>query len=102
MSILNPCHNQVSCLLGNLKLHWPLGLLLHYDDSRKYLTTLRDVADADAKQTITAKLASIAKLNNAKSRVQFSSCYRMRMTQIFVNFRALLDRRSCPCSMAEW
>lgn len=57
MGTLNPGQNRAARLLGNFKLHGPLGFLLHYDGSRNYSTTLRDVADTDTKQIAAAKLA---------------------------------------------
>jgi hypothetical protein len=35
---------KISCLLGDLELHWALSLLLHYDCPRGNALAVRDVA----------------------------------------------------------
>jgi hypothetical protein len=38
------CGDGVSCLLGDLELHWALSFLLHYDCPRGNALAVRDVA----------------------------------------------------------
>ena len=66
----DPSGDRVPCLFGDLELHRPLGLLLHDDCSGSDVTALDHVVDAKPDQIEPRNLLSIARLNNASSRVR--------------------------------
>jgi hypothetical protein len=44
---LDPSTKVISSLLGDLELHWPLGLLLHYDCPRCHALTVHGIPDPE-------------------------------------------------------
>ena len=57
MSRRDPGGDRVSRLLGDLKLHRPLGLLLHDNRARGDVTALDHIVDAKPDQVASAQLA---------------------------------------------
>src|ERR1700716_3307532 len=53
----DPSRDRIARLLGDLKLHRPLSLLLHNNRARGYMTALDHVVDAKPDQIAPAQLA---------------------------------------------
>ena len=87
MRLLDPSRDCFPRLLGDLKLHRPLRLLLHDDRPGSDMTALDHIVDAKPNQVAPAKLAVDSEIEQRQFAVaMIQSRSRTRMAQISFSF----------------